>query len=78
MYAYRKRKFNFCCHKNRRLKLGLTQAQTAEMCNVGKRFFSELENGKATLQIDKVLNVLEVLDINLYAVSRENDSGELR
>ena len=46
--------------------------------NVGKRFFSELENGKATLQIDKVLNVLEVLDINLYAVSRENDSGELR
>ena len=78
MYAYRKRKFNFCCHKNRRLKLGLTQAQTAEMCNVGKRFFSELKNGKATLQIDKVLNVLEVLGINLYAVSRENDSGELR
>ena len=64
--------------KNRRKSLNLTQAECAAFCGVGLRFFSELENGKATLQIDKVLNVLEVLGINLYAVSRENDSGELR
>ena len=60
--------------KERRLFLGLTQAQTAEMCNVGNRFFSELENAKSTLQIDKVLHCLEMLGINLYAVNREDDS----
>lgn len=60
--------------KERRLSLGLTQAQTAEMCNVGNRFFSELENAKSTLQIDKVLHCLEMLGINLYAVNREDDS----
>ena len=62
--------------KNRRKQLGLTQVETAAMCNVGARFFSELENGKETLQINKVLHCLEMLGINLYAVNRENDSVE--
>ena len=61
--------------KNRRKKLGFTQAETAAMCNVGARFFSELENGKETLQMNKVLHCLEMLGINLYAVNREDDSG---
>lgn len=60
--------------KNRRKKQGLTQVETAAMCNVGARFFSELENGKETLQINKVLHCLEMLGINLYAVNREDDS----
>ena len=34
--------------KTRRKQLGLTQSETATMCNVGARFFSELENGKET------------------------------
>ena len=54
--------------------MGLTQAETAAMCNVGIRFFSELENGKTTLQIGKVLHCLDMLGINLHAVNRENDS----
>ena len=62
--------------KNRRKQLGLTQVETAAMCNVGARFFSELENGKETLQINKVLHCLEMLGINLYAVNREDDSIE--
>ena len=62
--------------KARRKQLGLTQAETAAMCNVGNRFFSELENGKQTLQINKVLNCLEMLGINLYSVNREDDAGE--
>lgn len=62
--------------KNRRKQLGLTQVETAAMCNVGARFFSELENGKETLQINKVLHCLEMLGINLYAVNREDDSVE--
>ncbi len=60
--------------KIRRKQLGLTQAETASMCNVGARFFSELENGKETLQMNKVLHCLEMLGINLYAVNREDDS----
>ena len=39
-------------------------------------FFSELENGKETLQMNKVLHCLEMLGINLYAVNREDDTGE--
>ena len=62
--------------KNRRKQLGLTQLETAAMCNVGARFFSELENGKETLQMNKVLHCLEMLGINLYAVNREDDTGE--
>ena len=53
--------------------MGLTQSETAAMCNVGARFFSELENGKETLQMNKVLHCLEMLGINLYAVNREDD-----
>lgn len=60
--------------KKRRKELGLTQAETAAMCNVGARFFSELENGKQSLQINKVLHCLEMLGINLHAVKREDDS----
>lgn len=62
--------------KTRRKQLGLTQAETAAMCNVGARFFSELENSKETLQINKVLYCLEMLGINLYAINREDDTGE--
>ncbi len=61
--------------KTRRKQLGLTQSETAAMCNVGAHFFSELENGKETLQINKVLHCLEMLGINLYAVNREDDKG---
>ncbi|MCR5254085.1 MAG: helix-turn-helix domain-containing protein [Treponema sp.] len=62
--------------KSRRKQLGLTQGETAAMCNVGVRFFSELENGKETLQMNKVLHCLEMLGINLYTLNREDDSGE--
>ena len=62
--------------KTRRKQLGLTQSETAAMCNVGVRFFSELENGKETLQMNKVLHCLEMLGINLYVVNREDDTGD--
>ena len=34
-----------------RKKAGLKQAECAALCGVGTRFFSELENGKQTLEI---------------------------
>ena len=44
--------------KEKRKKLGLTQPQLAERAGVGLRFIRELEQGKKTLQMDKVNQVL--------------------
>jgi len=53
--------------KQKRLSMGLTQSDASALCNVGVRFFSELENGKATLQIDKVLKVAIFFGIKIIA-----------
>jgi len=37
----------------------LTQIEAAGMCEVGTRFLSDLENGKPTLHLGKVLKVLQ-------------------
>ncbi len=47
--------------KKERKKAGLKQADCAALCGVGVRFLSELENGKSTLEIDKVLKVARLL-----------------
>ena len=44
----------------------MTQVEASALCNVGVRFFSELENGKATLQVDKVLKVANLLGIKIF------------
>lgn len=44
--------------RDARKRIGITQSKAAAMCGVGTRFLSELENGKSTLQIGKVLIVL--------------------
>jgi len=49
---------------------GLTQDQLAGMTGTGRRFISELENGKDTAQLGKVLLVLAALGIALYALSK--------
>ena len=59
--------------KTRRKSLGLTQSECAAMCNVGNRFFSELENGKETLHIGKVINCLQILGINISLTNREDN-----
>lgn len=43
----------------------LTQPQLAGLCNVGVRFIVDLESGKETCQIGKVLYVLDMLGIKL-------------
>jgi HTH-type transcriptional regulator/antitoxin HipB len=43
----------------KRKQMRLTQSEAAGLCNVGVRFISELENGKSTMQFDKVLKVLK-------------------
>ena len=51
--------------KTERKKQNLTQTELAGLCNVGLRFFVDVEAGKETCQIGKVLKVLDVLGINL-------------
>jgi len=47
--------------KNRRKNLGMKQADLALVSGTGVRFISDLENGKETCEIGKVLKVLENL-----------------
>lgn len=48
----------------------LTQAQAAAMCNVGARFLSDLENGKATIQLGKALKVLQAFGLRVILKKR--------
>lgn len=45
---------------------GLTQAELATRAGVGLRFIRELEQGKATVRLDKVQQVLGLLGQELY------------
>lgn len=44
---------------------GLTQAKAAALCGVGVRFISDLENGKSTVELGKVLSVLAGLGLTV-------------
>ena len=59
--------------KNRRKKLGLKQKDAAGLLGVGVRFLSELERGKETLSIGKVLQVLTGLNIAIHLELTRND-----
>jgi len=56
--------------RERRKRDGLTLVETAGLINVGVRFLSELENGKPTVRLDKLLRVLDALGIELRAADR--------
>ncbi len=43
----------------------LTQQQLGEFSGVGLNFISQLERGKSTVRLDKLLDVLEVLGIEI-------------
>jgi len=48
----------------------LSQQAFADLVGVGRRFISELENGKATLEFDKVLQVASASGIDVLARQR--------
>ena len=48
-----------------RKEQGLTQLDVAGLAGLSNRFIIDLERGKATLQIQKVLNVLALLGLEL-------------
>ncbi len=51
--------------KSTRKKLGVTQRNLALTSGTGLRFIIELEQGKPTCQLEKVLTVLRTLGVNL-------------
>jgi y4mF family transcriptional regulator len=61
--------------RKERKSLGLTQADLALTSGTGMRFISDLENGKPTCQIGKILTVLKTLGIRLTMSSPHSPRG---
>ncbi|WP_273211801.1 helix-turn-helix transcriptional regulator [Runella zeae] len=57
--------------KEKRKSLKLTQVDLAEKSGVGLRFVRELEQGKKTLRLDKVNQVLDLFGCELGPVRKE-------
>lgn len=55
--------------KTRRKSLGVTQKELALTSGTGLRFISEVEKGKSTSQLGKVLTVLQTLGIKIELVN---------
>ena len=54
--------------KEKRQLVGLTQPELAEKAGVGLRFMRELEQGKKTVRLDKVNQVLKLFGHEVGAV----------
>lgn len=54
----------------RRRRLGLRQEELADLAGCSERFVHTLETGKQTVRLDKVLDVLAVLGLDLAVVPR--------
>ena len=59
--------------KNKRKQFNLTQQQSAEKAGVGLRFIRDLEQGKTTLRMDKVNQVLKLFgqELGPQPINRE-------
>ena len=51
--------------RDRRKVLGLTQRDLAELADCAERLIHEVENGKPTVRLDRVLAILRVLGLQL-------------
>lgn len=56
--------------KNRRKSLGYTQQDISSRTGLSASFISEIENGKETAEIGKVLSLLSILSINVMMEER--------
>ena len=55
--------------KEKRKKLNLTQPQLAQKAGVGLRFIREVEQGKTSMRVDKVNEVLKLFGYELGPVA---------
>lgn len=49
-----------------RKRQGVTQMQLAGLAGTGIRFISDLENGKGTIQVQKLLAVVQTLGLGMF------------
>lgn len=59
--------------KNKRKAVALTQPELASKAGVGLRFIRDLEQGKPTVRMDKVNQVLRLFGYELGAVEMKQD-----
>jgi len=60
--------------KSKRKALGLSREEFAQKAGVGLRFLRELEQGKETLKMDKVNQVLKLLGVQLGVVPMDRNN----
>jgi len=60
----------------RRRQLKVTQKDLAMTCGTGLRFIIDLEKGKQTCQIGKILQVLQALGLKLQISSPGTDTDQ--
>lgn len=58
--------------KEKRKKIGLTQEELAARAGVGLRFIRDLEQGKKTIQLDKVNQVLNLFGHEVGPVKKSS------
>lgn len=56
--------------RQKRKSQGLTLEQVAQHCGLSMRFVSEVERGKPTAEIGKVLFLLNAVGVDLFANTR--------
>jgi y4mF family transcriptional regulator len=56
--------------KSRRRTMKLSQQAFADLAGVGRRFISELEAGKPTVEFERVLKVCSAAGIDILAAAR--------
>ena len=57
-----------------RKKIGLTQIEFAKRAGIGLRFLRELERGKTSVRLDKLIQVLDFLGYHLELRGNQNAS----
>lgn len=63
--------------KARRKAVKLTQPELAEKAGVGLRFLRELEQGKNSLRLDKVNQVLQLFGYQVGAIPKQYQEDEM-
>jgi HTH-type transcriptional regulator/antitoxin HipB len=56
--------------RDTRKEQGLTQEELAGISGTGRRFISDLENGKNSIQTGKLLLVIKALGLNLHIFNK--------
>jgi transcriptional regulator with XRE-family HTH domain len=60
----------------RRLELGLSQAELAKLCSTSQSAIARLENGGRPPRIDTLLRLAEALDCELVVELRPREGGD--